>query len=114
LAEASIEEVEAALWAASRGLLVLSPVLGHGLPALATVGQKDVLASTSGESPLTDREREVLALLALGLANKAIARRLHVTDHTVKFHVGSILAKLEAASRTEAVTRAARRGLLAL
>jgi DNA-binding NarL/FixJ family response regulator len=50
----------------------------------------------------------------LGLPNKTIARRLGVSEHTVKFHVGSILAKLEASSRTEAVTRAARRGLLAL
>ena len=63
---------------------------------------------------LTARELEVLALLAEGIPNKAIARRLGISDHTVKFHVGSVLAKLDAASRTEAVRIGARRGLIAL
>jgi DNA-binding CsgD family transcriptional regulator len=64
--------------------------------------------------PLTDREREVLDLVALGLANKAIAARLGISDHTVKFHLGSIFGKLNVESRTEAVTVAARLGLIAL
>ena len=63
---------------------------------------------------LTARELQVLALLAEGLANKAIAARLGISDHTVKFHVNAILGKLGAESRTEAVTRAARAGLLIL
>jgi DNA-binding NarL/FixJ family response regulator len=56
----------------------------------------------------------VLELLALGLPNKTIAQRLRISEHTAKFHVGSIMAKLGAASRTEAVALAARRGLLVL
>jgi DNA-binding NarL/FixJ family response regulator len=115
LGEAVVEEVEAALRAAWRGLLVVTPVLGRALPALPTVGALvGAPPADSVNSPLTEREQEVLELLALGLPNKTIARRLNVSDHTVKFHVGSILAKLDASSRTEAVTRAARRGLLAL
>jgi two-component system nitrate/nitrite response regulator NarL len=62
---------------------------------------------------LTPRELEVLECLALGLSNKEIASRLGVSFHTVKFHVNSILGKLSAASRTEAVALAARAGLLA-
>ena len=63
---------------------------------------------------LTDREVQVLELLAEGLPNKAIARRLSISDQTVKFHVSSISAKLGAANRTDAVRRAARLGLIAL
>jgi DNA-binding CsgD family transcriptional regulator len=62
--------------------------------------------------PLTPREIEVLGMLAEGLGNKTIARRLGISEHTVKFHVGSILARLDASSRTEAVTLGARRGLI--
>ena len=65
-------------------------------------------------SALTEREQEVLRLVALGLPNKGIALDLGISEHTVKFHVGSILGKLDAGSRTEAVMTAARRGLLAL
>jgi two-component system, NarL family, nitrate/nitrite response regulator NarL len=61
---------------------------------------------------LTTREREVLQLVAEGLPNKAIARELGISEHTAKFHVGSLLGKLGAASRTEAVTLATRRGIL--
>jgi DNA-binding NarL/FixJ family response regulator len=63
---------------------------------------------------LTSREMDVLQLLAQGLPNKIIANRLHISEHTAKFHVSSIMTKLGAASRTEAVTLAARRGLLTL
>lgn len=64
--------------------------------------------------PMTTREREVLALLAEGLPNKAIAGALGISDQTVKFHVAAIIAKLGAANRTDAVRRAVRRGLIAL
>ncbi len=67
----------------------------------------------AGEA-LTPREVEVLRLLAQGLPSKAIASQLRISEHTVKFHVGSIMGKLGAASRTEAVTLAIRRGLIAL
>ena len=63
---------------------------------------------------LTPREREVLRLLAEGLPNKAIARQLGISEHTVKFHVNAILGKLAVASRTEAVVRATRLGLIPL
>ena len=64
--------------------------------------------------PLTDREIQVLELLAEGLANKAIAERLGISDQTVKFHVASISGKLGATNRTDAVRRAVRRGLISL
>jgi DNA-binding NarL/FixJ family response regulator len=64
--------------------------------------------------PLTAREIQVLELLAEGLPNKAIARRLGIGDQTVKFHVAALSGKLGAANRTDAVRRAVRRGLIAL
>jgi DNA-binding CsgD family transcriptional regulator len=64
------------------------------------------------DEPLTPREREVLAWLAEGLSNKAIARRLAISDQTVKFHIASIYGKLGAANRADAVRRAVRRGLV--
>jgi DNA-binding NarL/FixJ family response regulator len=63
---------------------------------------------------LTSREREVLNLLAEGLSNKAIARRLGISDQTVKFHVAAVCGKLGAMNRTDAVRRAIRRGLVAI
>jgi DNA-binding NarL/FixJ family response regulator len=72
------------------------------------------LESTTLVEPLTPRELEVLHLVAEGLPNKAIARRLEVSDHTVKFHVNAILTKLGVQSRTEAVVRATRLGLILL
>jgi DNA-binding NarL/FixJ family response regulator len=65
-------------------------------------------------APLTSRELEVLAAMADGASNKAIARRLGISFHTAKFHVAAILAKLDADSRTEAVARAAHLGLVML
>ncbi len=63
---------------------------------------------------LTARELEVLRMMAEGAANKTIAWKLGISDHTVKFHVASILGKLNAASRTEAVTIGVRKGLILL
>jgi len=114
LSDASADEVGAALRAVARGLLVLAPVLGRALPVLAPIRRPEFAIGDANDQPLTDREREVLQLLSLGMPNKSIARKLGVSEHTVKFHVGSILAKLDASSRTEAVTSAARRGLLVL
>jgi len=81
--------------------------------AAAAATARDDDASTDIE-PLTARELDVLELLALGLANKAIAARLGISDQTVKFHVASICGKLGAANRTEAVHRALQSGLLPL
>ena len=66
------------------------------------------------EDPLTQREIDVLQLLAEGLPNKSIAQRLGISDQTVKFHIASILAKLGASNRTDAVRLALRRGLITL
>ena len=71
-------------------------------------------ADEAFDEPLTPREVQVLELLAEGLANKAIAVRLQISDQTVKFHVSSISGKLGARNRTDAVRRAVRRGLITL
>ncbi|WP_224371982.1 response regulator transcription factor [Hyalangium versicolor] len=99
----------AALQAVARGLAVFEPALSPVRPTPR--------ASTStppGPEPLTPREREVLALLAEGLSNKAIADRLSISEHTAKFHVNAVLAKLGVQRRTEAVVRAARMGWVTL
>lgn len=71
-------------------------------------------APVDAEAPLTPREREVLALLAEGVSNKEIARRLGISVHTAKFHVAQLLDKLDASGRTDAVTHAARIGVIHL
>ena len=96
----------AAVRAAAAGLIVLDPTI-----AGATGVHAHVRAAGETES-LTARERQVLSLVAEGLPNKAIARELSISEHTAKFHVGSLLGKLGAGSRTEAVTLATRRGIL--
>ena len=76
--------------------------------------RRDLASDDEPVEPLTPREIQVLELLAEGLANKAIAQALGISDQTVKFHVSSISGKLGAANRTDAVRRAVRRGLIAL
>jgi DNA-binding NarL/FixJ family response regulator len=76
--------------------------------------EETVPASDDGTPSLTPREREVLLAMADGASNKVIARRLGISFHTAKFHVASILAKLDADTRTEALARAARLGLVML
>lgn len=100
------ERLLAALGALTRGLAVLEP-------AFLSTPQSDSDLYVDHE-PLTPRERDVLGLLAEGMANKAIAKRLRISDHTVKFHLNAVLSKLGATSRTEAVTKAVRAGLLTL
>jgi two-component system, NarL family, response regulator YdfI len=106
--EAAPDAVVQAVRAVAAGLVVLDPLAAPSLTAPPR------LALDAPTDPLTARELEVLGLLAQGLPNKTIAQRLIISEHTVKFHVGAILAKLGAASRTEAVTLAARQGLLML
>ena len=110
--DADAATVLAAVHAARAGLLALPRALGHELVTAAAVPD-DALAAGAGP-PLTAREREVLALLAQGLANKAIAPRLGISEHTVKAHVAAIYDKLHATNRAEAVVAAARRGLVML
>ena len=100
------ERLLAALRAVSAGLGVFEPALLRTLLSARPAAQDGVL--------LTPREAEVLALMAEGLSNKLIAERLKISDHTAKFHVNSILNKLGAETRTEAVVLAARSGLLML
>jgi len=101
--DASAEELAAAVHALSQGLIV---------------GTSTLLFETENEplshGPLTDRESEVLGLLARGLANKQIAVALSISEHTVKFHVSSIYAKLNVTNRTEAVREGLRGGWIAL
>jgi len=109
--EVTPEQLRAALEAAAAGLVVVHPSeLGAVLPA--TVGSSTAVDELP--ESLTRREREVLQMLAAGLANKEIAARLVISDHTVKFHVASILGKLGASTRTEAVSAGIRRGLVML
>ncbi len=98
---ASPEQIVAAIGAVAQGLFVLHSDVAAPLTAPT-------------DHSLTPREREVLQMLAAGLGNKAIGLRLGISEHTAKFHVAQILAKLDAASRAEAVSIAMRRGLVPL
>ena len=97
--------------AAASGLAVLPRAL---LAPLLDDLRAEAAPSSAAAAPLTPRELEVLAAMADGASNKAIARRLGISFSTAKFHVAAILAKLEAYSRTEAVAKAAQRGLVML
>jgi DNA-binding NarL/FixJ family response regulator len=103
-------ELERLYWAtraAAAGLTVLAPGLNFTRPA-------NVPADELLFDDLTPREKEVLQLVTEGLTNKAIAQQLSISEHTVKFHVNAIMGKLNAQSRTEAVVRATRLGLISL
>lgn len=109
---ASTDEILAAVVAAAVGLVVLhSDLIEDLLPLKESPGP---VLPTLPIQALTSREIEVLGMLALGLGNKTIASRLGISEHTVKFHVSSIFTKLNASSRTEAVTLGARLGLILL
>jgi DNA-binding NarL/FixJ family response regulator len=101
----------AALRAVARGLNVFDPALAS---VRATPRAAASTHGPGGPESLTPREREVLALLAEGLSNKSIADRLGISEHTAKFHVNAVMAKLGVQRRTEAVVRAARMGLVTL
>jgi DNA-binding NarL/FixJ family response regulator len=104
---ATAEEVAAAVTAVLAGLVAVHPGVFRSAGRAAVV-------EGDAERALTPREVEILEMLAEGLGNRAIGRRLGISAYTVKFHVASILDKLRAASRTEAVTLGLRRGLIAL
>jgi NarL family two-component system response regulator YdfI len=109
--EISTPQLQAALQAVAAGLIVMHPVeVGTLLPTSASSAAE--IAPLA--EPLTMREREVLQMLGSGLGNKEIAARLAISDHTAKFHVASILGKLGASTRAEAVAIGIRRGLLLL
>jgi DNA-binding NarL/FixJ family response regulator len=110
--EASEEEILAAIHALGEGLIVGSPSLLTGLRAYSQPISLESLEPL--EEPLTNRELEILQFIAQGLANKQIALQLEISEHTVKFHLSSIYAKLGATNRTEAVNIGIRRGLISL
>lgn len=113
--DATPERLQDAVRAVGGGLLAIDPLLAGSLFVAPGDPLRPVPLTEGGAvEELTAREREVLQLVALGLANKAIARDLAISEHTVKFHVASILAKLGAGSRTEAAHIGARRGLVTL
>jgi DNA-binding NarL/FixJ family response regulator len=101
--DASAEELTAAVHGLSQGLIV-------GTSTLLFESESEPLS----HGPLTDRESEVLGLLAKGLANKQIAVAMGISEHTVKFHVSSIYSKLNVTNRTEAVREGLRGGWIAL
>jgi NarL family two-component system response regulator YdfI len=108
--EATATEMVGAIAAVAAGLTVLHPdVMETLLPVLPATTRP--LPETPIQA-LTSREVEVLGMLAEGLGNKTIARRLTISEHTVKFHISSIFSKLNASSRTEAVILGARQGLI--
>jgi DNA-binding NarL/FixJ family response regulator len=107
--DATARELGSAIAAAAAGLIVLHADVLTVSPATLS-GPPDVI----GESALTPRELEILEMMAEGSRNRTIATHLGISGYTVKFHVASILAKLGAASRTEAVTLGVRHGLISL
>lgn len=110
--DASQGEILAAVAAAANGLAVLDPRDLEGMLATPVPAS---FASAPAESPvLTPREIEVLRMMAEGEANKTIASKLGISEHTAKFHAASILSKLNAATRAEAVAIGIRKGLILL
>jgi len=105
--DAPPEEIGAAVAAVAQGLVVLPRAVADGV--LAEAPAVDELSE-----PPTAREGEVLGLLARGLSNKQIAREIHISEHTVKFHISSLYAKLGVGNRAEAVSQGARHGLISL
>lgn len=110
--DATAEELAATILSIHEGLIVGAPALLSS--ALDRRWEAEVAASQVSFEPLTERETEVLQLLAQGLANKQIAVALGISEHTVKFHVSSLYSKLGATNRTEAVRLGIQSGLVLL
>lgn len=106
--DVSPAELQSAIHAAAQGLLVMPYRAGRDAFAMPTTSDEPI------EQPLTQRELEVLERVSRGLPSKLIAQQLDVAESTIKFHLSSIYAKLGVASRTEAVSKAARLGLITL
>jgi NarL family two-component system response regulator YdfI len=106
--DAASGEIVAAIYAAANGLAAVDPRELEGWVA------GPAATAPVGAATLTPREIEVLAMMAEGAANKAIAWKLHISEHTAKFHVASILSKLNAGTRAEAVALGIKRGLILL
>ncbi len=111
-ADATEDELVAAVRAVGEGLWVGAPSLVGDLIRLS--GRRESSSNDSPVEPLTARELEVIQLMAQGLANKQIALKLGISEHTVKFHLSALYAKLGISSRTEAVKRGIELGLISL
>lgn len=110
--DATAEDIQLALQAAEAGFVLLHPTSIRSLfPESRSTYSNEIGAEELAED-LTAREAEVLRLVSTGLGNKEIAGRLTISEHTVKFHISSILSKMRAGSRTEAVSLGIRRGLI--
>lgn len=109
--DAGMDEILPAIQAAYAGLVLLDPEVAQSFAARV---RPSVAPRMTASEELTPREIEVLRMLAEGLGNRQMAQRLGISDHTVKFHVSSILDKLGASTRTEAVTMGIRMGLILL
>jgi len=108
--ESEPEDVLSAIYAAHDGMVLLSKEAAETLAAV--YGDQPLEIEDEFSEEITSRETQVLKMLAEGLVNKDIAVRLGISEHTVKFHISSILEKLGASTRTEAVTLGIRRGLI--
>jgi len=108
--ESDQDDVLSAIYAAYDGLVLLSTPTAESLAAV--YGDQPLEDEGELSEEITSRETEVLRMLAEGLVNKDIAARLGISEHTVKFHISSILDKLGASTRTEAVTLGIRHGLI--
>ncbi|HMH05973.1 MAG TPA: response regulator transcription factor [Terriglobales bacterium] len=108
--ESDPDDVLSAIHAAYDGLVLLSTATAESLAAV--YGDQPLEVEDEFSEEITSRETDVLRMLAEGLVNKDIAARLRISEHTVKFHISSILDKLGASTRTEAVTLGIRRGLI--
>jgi DNA-binding NarL/FixJ family response regulator len=113
--EPTAEEIVGAVDAAARGLLVLAPALAATLlEGGGAMGATSYAPTDARDGALTPRELEILGWLAQGLANKQVATRLGLSEHTVKTHVAHVFEKLGVGTRAEAVARAVRLGVLVL
>jgi DNA-binding NarL/FixJ family response regulator len=122
--DANSEDMQIAIQAAEAGFVLLHPTSVQGLLQNNAIDQmRDIDINDEDMDPenlhrediiedLTARESEVLRLVSMGLGNKEVAARLAISEHTAKFHISSILGKLHAASRTEAVSLGIRKGLI--
>jgi len=108
--ESEPDDVLSAIFAVHDGLVLLSLPAAESLAAV--FGDQPLQVEDEFSEEITSRETDVLRMLAEGLVNKDIAARLGISEHTVKFHISSILDKLGASTRTEAVTQGIRRGLI--
>ena len=108
--ESDTDDVLSAIYAAYDGLVLLGAPTAESLAAV--YGDQPLEVEDELSEEITSRETDVLRMLAEGLVNKVIAARLGISEHTVKFHISSILDKLGASTRTEAVTLGIRRGLI--